>query len=152
MSTAAPAIKTYRSRKPQAVKTAVLAKRVNGANKAQICRDLGIAKNTVNRILDESDIDAQLESGTAQACRLIPKAIKVVDDRLSKGSENAAFRLLEGVGVLGEKRNMKKSNDPSLQIAIQNLIMPHTSNSGSSQSPSTETPAIEVKSIESSDT
>ena len=144
MSTAAPAIKTYRSRKPQAVKTAVLAKRVNGANKAQICRDLGIAKNTVNRILDESDIDAQLESGTAQACRLIPKAIKVVDDRLSKGSENAAFRLLEGVGVLGEKRNMKKSNDPSLHLAIQNLIMPHTSNSVSASDDVPQTSAITV--------
>jgi len=144
VSTAAPAIKTYRSRKPQAVKTAVLAKRVNGANKAQICRDLGIAKNTVNRILDESDIDAQLESGTAQACRLIPKAIKVVDDRLSKGSENAAFRLLEGVGVLGEKRNMKKSNDPSLHLAIQNLIMPHTSNSVSASDDVPQTSAITV--------
>ena len=159
MSTSAPPIERKRtnyrpktSKKPQAIKTAIIAKRSQGQTTTQIARDLGITRNTVNGIIEQSGIEQYLEDGTLQCARLIPESIRVVKHRLEKNSETAAFKVLEGLGVLGEHRSFKKSNDASLQIAIQNLIMPHTSNSGSSQSTSTETPAIEVKSIESSDT
>lgn len=124
---AIPERKARRSSKPPAVKAAVLIKRSQGVTKSQIARDLEITRPTVNAIIEESDLDRQLSSGVLLCSTLIPKAIGVVDQRLEKGSEAAAFRLLEGIGVLGNQAKASKSNmlaDMHLQVAIQNLIQP----------------------------
>jgi len=71
-----------KSKKPQAVKNAVLSRYVAGASKAQITRDLNISEPTVYRILDESEIRQIVEEVHSRAVQLIPKALDAVEGHL----------------------------------------------------------------------
>jgi hypothetical protein len=114
-----------KSRKPQAIKTAVIAKRANGENKASIARDLEITPNCVTAICEESGIDRHLESSRLQSLELIPEAIRVARVRLSKDSENMAVKVLENtIWPLNAKTS--KQPDIGLSIAIQNLMQVQT--------------------------
>jgi len=89
-----------RSRKPQAVKNAVLSGYVAGSSKAQIARDLNISEPTVYRILDESEIRQIVEEGHSRAVQLIPKALDAVEGRLDHGDGRIGISVLNGTGVL----------------------------------------------------
>lgn len=110
-----------KSRKAPAVKTAVIAKRAQGQNITSIANDLGITRNTTRSIIEESDIDRQLESGQLQSLSLIPAALRVMHDRLAKGSENAAIKTLEAT-IWPLQSKTSKQQDPGLVLAIQNLM------------------------------
>ena len=71
-----------KSKKPQAVKNAVLSRYVAGASKAQITRDLNISEPTAYRILDESEIRQIVEEVHSRAVQLIPKALDAVEGHL----------------------------------------------------------------------
>lgn len=118
---AIPVRKFPRSRKPPAIKTAVILKRANGEDKTKIANDLGITRNTVRAILEESDIDRHLESGQIQIVQLIPEAIRVAKHRLAQNSENMAIKLLENT-VLPIQGKAGKAGDPALVLAIQTLM------------------------------
>jgi hypothetical protein len=137
--------KPRKSNKAPAVKAAVLVKRANGVQKAQIARDLSISRPTVDAILDEADLDRQIECGTLQCAGLIPESIRVVEHRLGQNSETAAFRLLEGIGVLGPNAKQKTTQLAGLQlnVAIQNLMGQPGTLPNSGATPSTN--AIEAK-------
>jgi hypothetical protein len=89
-----------KSRKPQAVKNAVLSRYVAGNSKAQIARDLNISEPTVYRILDESEIRQIVEEGHSRAVQLIPKALDAVEGRLDRGDGRIGISVLSGTGVL----------------------------------------------------
>lgn len=48
------------SKKPEATKQAVVSKRLQGVSKRKISRDLNIDRETVDNILDESNVEAAL--------------------------------------------------------------------------------------------
>ena len=113
--------KPRKTLKPPAIQSAVLAKRAAGHSKAKITRDLGIATNTVTSIIELNDFDRTLQSEQASSISLIPRAIQVAHERLSKGSENMAIKVLENtIWPLNAKPG--KSSDPHLTLAIQNLM------------------------------
>ena len=115
-----------RSTKAPAVVGAVLAKRAIGENKRQIARELKISPNTVDKILDESEFDAQIAFGRSQAVGLIPNAMEGLKVAFAKGDGSTSCRFLEGIGVLGEdksRRGTSMASDPALQVAIQNLYL-----------------------------
>ena len=89
-----------KSKKPQAVKNAVLSRYVAGTSKAQIARDLNISEPTVYRILDESEIRQIVEEGHSRAVQLIPKALDAVEGRLDRGDGRIGISVLSGTGVL----------------------------------------------------
>ena len=89
-----------KSKKPQAVKNAVLSRYVAGSSKAQIARDLSISEPTVYRILDESEIRQFIEEGHSRAVQLIPKALDAVEGRLDRGDGRIGISVLNGTGVL----------------------------------------------------
>ena len=89
-----------KSKKPQAVKNAVLSRYVAGSSKAQIARDLNISEPTVYRILDESEIRQIVEEGHSRAVQLIPKALGAVEGRLDRGDGRIGISVLHGTGVL----------------------------------------------------
>ena len=95
--------KVSRSTKAPVVIGAVMANRANGANKAEIARRLKISHNTVDKILDETEFDAQIALGRSQAVGLIPKALKGAEMAFEKGDGATSCRFLEGMGVLGEQ-------------------------------------------------
>lgn len=99
-----------------------MTRRALGQSKARISKELGIAVNTVSNVLELNDFDARLTDGRQLCAELIPASVRVVKNRLAQNSENAAFKLLEGIGVLGRDVKPNRSNDPHLTLAIQNLM------------------------------
>jgi hypothetical protein len=120
--------KPKRSIKSPATKAAVVAKRCQGDSKRKIARDLKLPRVTVGSILDEANLDQQLTSGQLQSAGLIPRAIGVIEHRLSLNSENAAIKVLENTIWPLDRKNSNRSlgHDTLLQVAITNLIQPAT--------------------------
>ena len=114
--------KKGRSRKSPALKTAVIIKRSQGRDKTSISKELGIARNTVSRILEESDVDLHITAGQQASLGLIPAAIRVAEHRLALNSENMAVKVLENTIWPLKDRVGKSAGDPSLVLAIQNLM------------------------------
>ena len=107
------------------VKTAVVAKALAGECNAKIARDLGMTRNTVRVILDESQLTEIVNRGKSDITQLIPKSVKAIDGALSKKSPDTfvARWLLEKTGVAVEQ----KSGTP-INLAVQiitNVNMPH---------------------------
>jgi hypothetical protein len=115
------AYKPKKTLKPPAIQSAILAKRANGSSKAKIAKELGMAINTVTNVLELNDFDKNLQTEQAQSLKLIPKAIQVAHDRLSKGSENMAIHVLENT-IWPLQSKTSKPHDPGLTLAIQNLM------------------------------
>jgi hypothetical protein len=117
--------KKSRSTIAPAKKIAILAKRASGASKGAISRDLGIAFNTVTKVLNENDFDRVVEQGRWDSVRLIPVALKGLELSMSKGDGNTCNRFLENVGVTGENvRRIPTPANDALMRAIVNLINP----------------------------
>lgn len=114
------ATKPRRSNKPPSVKTAVIAKRIEGLPKLQIAKDLEISRPTVDAILAESNLDSLMEDGRIQAFRRIPAALQTLDVRLEKNSESAAIWLLDK--CFDNAGKGAKPHDQGLTLAIQNLM------------------------------
>jgi len=138
-----------KSTKPQAVKTAVIAKSLDGQPKRRIAKDLGITTNTVRSILKESQIDSLLEAGTIQCARLIPKSVEVINRRLDKDSETAAFRLLEGIGVLGPNATKQGSSPMHASVQLnQKIAVLYAGDAGKDKANAVQ--VIDVKSTDES--
>lgn len=103
--------KPRRSTKSSTVKNAVLAKYVAGEPKAKIARDLEMAPGTVTSILSLAEIDAHVLEGRSDCIRMIPRSVRVIGDRLAKGSETAALAILRGTQVL---------QNQAVQVNVQN--------------------------------
>lgn len=115
-------VKPRRSRKAPGIKAAVITRRVNNESKRKIAKDLGITRNTVATILEESHIEQHLQAYQHQSMELIPEALRVMRVRLQGNSENAAIKTLEStIWPLTDKRN-KGNGDQGVVLAIQNLM------------------------------
>lgn len=88
------------SNKPQVTKTAVLAKTMAGESKSQIAEDLGITRDTVRRILNESELANLVAEGKSGVYMLIPKAVKALERALDKGDTSEAKIILRSVNIL----------------------------------------------------
>jgi hypothetical protein len=111
------------SQKPESVKQAVVAKRLQGESKRQISRDLDIHRNTVDNILDESQVEASLAQWRRDYLQLVPKALGIITRMLDDAQDGpvdrelfgAALQVLKGTGVHEERtrsqNNVKISQD-----------------------------------------
>jgi hypothetical protein len=124
------ATKRRRSIKAPGLKAAVVIARANGRDKRKIARDLGIARMTVDTILAEASLDQQIESGRIGCANLITKSIKVIDERLDKGSETAAFGILNPLVLRNESLAPTKrmTGDVTLNQTLQVLLRSDSSN------------------------
>jgi hypothetical protein len=120
--TSSRAYKPKRTLKAPTTQSAIMTRRALGQSKRQISKDLGIAVNTITNVLELNDFDARLTDGRSLCAELIPASVRVVKHRLAQNSENAAFKLLEGIGVLGRDVKQGKAPEPGLTLAIQNLM------------------------------
>ena len=89
-----------KSTKPPIVKTNVLTRHIQGASNSLIAEELNISRPTVQRILEESEIDTIVKQGRSRVIQLIPKSIDVVDKRLDRCDGSVAISLLRGTQVL----------------------------------------------------
>jgi hypothetical protein len=114
------------SNKPQAIKTAVVAKTLAGESKTQIANDLDITRNTVNRILEESELNDYVLRGKSRIHEMIPKSILAVDNALSGANPNAnvGMWLLERTGVVSDDRSKLPPVVMPVQI-ITNVQLPN---------------------------
>jgi DNA-binding XRE family transcriptional regulator len=106
-----------RSRKPAAFKSAIVARIAAGHTKTRIAKDLGIARNTVRAIADETNIERELEAYRPDAVKLIPKAFQALEKSLDRGDGALGIRYLEDMAVIGERAH-KTSNAASQMSAI----------------------------------
>jgi hypothetical protein len=133
------AYKPKSSLKPPAIQSAILAKRANGASKAKISRELGVAVNTVTNVLELNDFDRNLDSERLESLSLIPLARAAVKARLEKNDGAIGIKVLENsIWPLNAKTS--KAPEPGLTLAIQNLMGNVQVNAQVEQKP-----AIEVK-------
>jgi transposase-like protein len=113
------AYKPRTSRKAPAIKRIVLAKRVQGQNITSIANDLGITRNTTRTIIAEANLDQIMQDGQIETLKRVPAALKTLDTRLEKNSENAALWLLD---KCFEGKQIARVIEPGLTLAIQNLL------------------------------
>jgi hypothetical protein len=106
-----PAIKTRKSRKAPIVQQAVIAKSLIGTTKSQIARDLNISRGTVDGILSNAEIEQHVLNGRSDCVRMIPRSVRVIDQRLQKGSETAALAILRGTQVLTNQQPAAITNN-----------------------------------------
>ena len=95
------AAKPKKSNKAPAVKAAVLVSRANGTDKRKIARELGIARQTVESIISEANLDQQLASGRITCATLIPEAVSAIGVSLKKGDGELGRKFLNDMGVIG---------------------------------------------------
>ena len=102
-------------------KDAIINMHINGIATNAISRTLRIAPITIRRVLDEwratvgsiAASRAKLSQSLSPACETVARAVKT-DDK-------AAFRLLEGMGVLGDLVTAGQQ-DKAISISINNLL------------------------------
>jgi hypothetical protein len=99
------------NKSPQ-VQQAVIAKRLNGESKRKIARDLEMGRNTVDRILSESQVEAAVAQGRTQLVELVPKAIQLIQRAIDQGiaanevpksALEAAIHVVKGSGTYEER-------------------------------------------------
>ncbi len=124
-TTALPAKKQRKSTKSASIKSAVIARRVNGQSKNTISKDLGIGRNTVTTILKESNLEQAIADLQRESLGLVPKAITALHFRLDNYSESAAIDTLKNtIWPLNSKSGSGMKPGDQLFLSIQNLIQP----------------------------
>lgn len=113
-----PAPKQRRSNKPPVTKAAVLLGRANGTPKAQIAKNLGIARMTVDTIIEEADLDRQLGAAQILSATLLPKAVEAVEKTLVRGDGALGLNFLKW--QLGENPNSKNGEQKALNAVFSN--------------------------------
>lgn len=139
-----------RTVKPKSVQTAIAAKRISGASKRQIARDLGIAVNTVTNIVELNNIDTAIEQYRRDAVALAPLAITAVRTDLEiPGNGMLGLRVLESVGVLGDNAidTMRRTNarvQGGINVLVQSgaTVTVQANDAGASALPNTNTNTV----------
>ncbi len=147
--------KPRRSRKAPSVKAQVVIQRASGLSKSKIAQDLGITRPTVNAILEESNIERILEDGRLQGAKLIPKALKVMEDRLDKGSEPAGMFVLSKTIWNPDNQGHgsgKMTADIHLNQALQILVRPAKQGESSNTTSSKDIQVIDSNTLAESAT
>lgn len=106
------------STKSQVTKTAVLAKAVLGESKSQIAEDLGITRDTVRRILDESELATLVAEGKTGVYQLIGKSIKAFEHALDKHKTAEATVILRATGVLPQENTDNRNFSATVNLGV----------------------------------
>lgn len=110
-----------------AIVTKIVQARLAGKSKNQIRKDLHMSPNTVRKIIEESNIDKLVADQRLEAFKVAPDAIKTVHNAIRKGdnrSADHAFRLLEGLNILGPDVQPANVANNTLNVAIGSLLAP----------------------------
>lgn len=91
------------SNKPPAVQAAVVVKAIEGESKCQIAQDLGISRNTVTAILEDTELSKLVLEGKTKLHRLIPKSLGSLEYALDKHKTPEAILILRATGVLPQE-------------------------------------------------
>jgi hypothetical protein len=127
--------------KPEAVKQAVVSKRLQGDSKRKIARELQINRETVNNILDESQVEPALAQWRRDYLQLVPAALNVVKTVLLQHEDTktvdkdmlaTALQVLKGTGVHEERSRSRNDvriandytteSDEQIAGSIENLL------------------------------
>lgn len=100
------------TRKAPKVQQEVIAKRLQGESKRKIARDLQMGRDTVDRILSESQIEEAVAQGRSRLVELVPKAVQLIEAAIEQGLEadevprnalEAAIHVVKGSGAYEER-------------------------------------------------
>lgn len=103
--------------KPPAVQALVIAKSLNGDSKRQIAEDLGIARDTVTKILSSAEIDQYVNEGKSELIRLIPDSVTALKKAIHAGKTTEEAQLvLRSTGVLAPEQNSNFTANVNLGV------------------------------------
>jgi hypothetical protein len=106
------------NKSPQ-VQQAVIAKRLQGESKHKIARDLEMGRDTVDRIQNESQVEAAVAQGRTQLAELVPKAIQLIQRAIDQGlaanevpksALEAAIHVVKGSGTYYGERSRTRGD------------------------------------------
>ena len=81
-----------------------MAKKIEGKSDRQIGREEHIKRDTVKRILSQSEVRERLLQYRQEIFSRIPKALEVYDYHLEQNNERVATKILEGTQALIKKQ------------------------------------------------
>lgn len=96
-----------------------------GHSNAEIATQLGMSRGNVVRTLRKIKPEERIRIADEGLKNLAMRAVGCIESAISSGDVDAAFRLLEGIGILGDQRQAGLSRlggDTNLTVAIQNLL------------------------------
>lgn len=103
------------TRKAPAVQHAVANLRMAGMSLREIASKLSLSVNTVRKLITMTDVDTCVKSLESQCFDIAPKAIKTIGKAVESNPDHA-FRLIEGLGVLGKDRANHASNNVNVNV------------------------------------
>jgi len=129
-----PTKKYLRVKGNPTLETAVIAKFAAGQNKSQIANDLGVHRNVIANVLNESEVQQYIDYGRNRAVSLIPRSLDVVEHRLEKNDGTVACQVLRGVKVF-QNESVVNNTTNIAAFGLAQLI---------EQKANSERPAIDV--------
>ena len=67
-----------------------------------------VAPGTVRNVLSEANFDQLVQQGSFDSVRLIPAALNGLEKSMGKKRRKYLHSIPEGVGVIGEKRRVRR--------------------------------------------
>jgi predicted transcriptional regulator len=91
------------------VKANVVIGHLQGDSMTQIAKDLGITRQTVSKIIEESEVNDLFAEGKSILLRAIPDSARTVAEAVKKDA-NHAFELLDRSGAFPKNRESTNVN------------------------------------------
>jgi hypothetical protein len=125
---AGDATKLMPAKTPFPVQAEVLVQHLTGASKTEIAKDLGLGRNTVCRILDESEIEQLHMQSKSILLNALPDSAETIARAVRKSPAHA-WELLDRTGVMPKT----SGEAPSLNVAISTGRLPSLNGEESNQ-------------------
>jgi hypothetical protein len=98
------AVKPRKIRNAPGIKTSIIQQRLSGKSKRSIANELKIGRNTVTKVLQDSNVEQALNAGLLSCAPLIPKAVQALEKTLDRGDGALGLKFLNDIGVLGDRK------------------------------------------------
>jgi DNA-binding IclR family transcriptional regulator len=107
------------ARVTRSVETSVLARKIDGYSNSKIAEDLGIHRQTVQRILTGAEFQQAVSDARSDFVGLLPASVKVYRNRLKKNDLRAASEIAHGVGALNPRTESQTNTTININVLNQ---------------------------------
>ena len=104
----------------------VIAKRTSKQSVRSIAQEVGISVPTVNKILDQSEIDLHIRQGKTRIVKMLPTALDNLEAYLEDGDKQVSLELVRGTGVMKLTKDGDDGNQNSGGVTINLALLGQT--------------------------
>ena len=100
---------------------------LSGKNQTQIAKEIGINRDTVNKIVRAPEMSSYIEAKLEEWCGLYDPALEVLRQKLKEGDKEVALRVLESTGVIPSRgatlnHNIQTAAKPTGDERVKELM------------------------------